>query len=245
MQNTIRKMSGCPIRPVRHIYKNRGLVTNYSTIGGICKICPPGIPPPPPRPPANIRVTLRSGVPYSFTFQIYGGTGTYDLGDGILLPFSAPTLPLTITGIVPVGGIVLIYGDNIEWFKTNDQPVSSLDVSNCPRLTILNCNQTNPGQSFLTGKFDISVNPNLIAVEFLNTLISSLTGAASCPQMGNIILSGAAFTQTTSDELVNDIITSGATFGYLDISNQSGGTIDITGFLYTTLINTYGWSINN
>jgi len=61
--------------------------------------------------------------------------------------------------------------------------------------------------------------------------------------MGNIILTGAAFTQSTSDELVNDIITSGATLGYLDITAQSGATIDITGFLYTTLINTYNWTI--
>jgi len=239
MPNTIRKMSGCPVRQVRHIYKNRGLVTNYSTIGGICKICPP---PPPPRPRPNIRFALQSDVPYSVSFFLGLGSGTYDLGDGILLPFSA-SLPVPITGIVPVGATVQIYSNDIQAFIATDQPVSYLDVSNCPTLTELQCDQSNPGQSYLTGTFDISANPNLIKIQFLNTLISSLTGAASCHQLVNIILTGAAFTQTTSDELVNDIITSGVTFGSLEIISQSGGTIDISGFLYTTLINTYNWTI--
>lgn len=234
-------MSGCPIRPVRHIYKNRGLVTNYSTTGGVCKICPPGVPPPPPRPPVNIQLALQSEVPYSFSVFVYG-SGTYDAGDGILVPFSAG-MPMNLTMTVPVGATVLFYSTNISVFQMVDHPVSYLDISNCPTLVILNCNQSNPGQSFLTGPFDISANPNLTEVQFLNTLITDLTGVTSCPVLSNIILAGAAFTQTTSDELANALITNGASNGNLDIINQSGGTIDITGFLYTTLINTYNWTI--
>lgn len=238
-------MSGCPIRPVRHIYKNRGLVTNYSTIGGVCKICPPGIPPPPPRPPVNIRFRVFSNVPYSVTFELKGGTGSYDLGDGVLLPFSALVLPVTITGIVPVGGTVLIYGNAIENFTTADQPVSYLDVSNCPTLKELLCYHTSSGQSYLTGAVDLSGNPNLIVVDFTYTLISSLTGVATCPLLVNIQIAGADFSQTTVDELVNDIITNGATSGDLFINSQLGGPININGFLYTLLINTYSWLITN
>jgi hypothetical protein len=245
MPNTIRKMSGCPVRQVRHIYKNRGLITNYSIIGGICKICPPPPPTPPPRPPANIEFRVFSATPYSVTFELGLGSGTYDLGDGVLIPFSALVLPVTITGVVPVGGTVRIYSNDLEGFKTTDQPVSYLDVSNCPTLTSLLCNQTNPGQSYLSGVFDISANPNLLGVQFTNTLISNLTGSAFCPQMGLIDLTGANFSQLTADELVNDIFNSTATFGALLLTNQVGGTIDITGFLYTNLINTYGWDIYN
>jgi len=149
----------------------------------------------------------------------------------------------TVTGIVPVGGTVLIYGNSIEWFKTTDQPVSYLDVSKCPTLTVLNCNQNSPGQSYLTGAFDISANQNLVEVQFLNTLISSLSGITSCPGLLTINVSGDAFTQTVSDELVNDLFTNGASGGNLNITSQSTGTIDITGLLYTTLINAYNWNI--
>uniref|UniRef100_A0A6C0CFG7 Uncharacterized protein n=1 Tax=viral metagenome TaxID=1070528 RepID=A0A6C0CFG7_9ZZZZ len=233
-------MSGCPIRPVRHIYKNRGLVTNYSTTGGICKICPPSAP---PRPSANISFALHSDVPYSVTFIVGGGNGTYDLGDGVLHPFFGSDGYATIHGIVPVGATVLIYGSIINLFGTSDQPVSFLDVTNCSTLQILNCNQFSPGQSYLTGSFDLSSNPLLTQVQFLNTLISELTGVTSCPGLINVIVSGDAFTQTTSDELVNFLITNGASNGYLSIVNQSDGTIDITGFLYNTLIDTFNWNI--
>jgi hypothetical protein len=241
MQNTIRKMSGWPSPQVRHIYKNRGLVTNYSTIGGICKICPPVIPPPPPPPPANIRVALQLVVPILFLVTVYGN-GSYDSGNGILVPFIAQ-MPMTISMTVQPGNTVLFYSTNISIFNMVDQPVSLLDVSNCPTLAILRCNQTNPGQSYLTGAFDISANQNLVEVQFLNTLISSLTGVTSCPTLGTIVFTGAAFTQTTADELVNDLLTNGTPNGNLAIVNQSGGTIDINGFLYTTLINTYNWTI--
>ena len=239
-------MSGCPIRPVRQIYKNRGLVTNYSTIGGICKICPPVPPPPPPPPPppsSNIEFRVFSTIPYSVTFLLFGGTGTYDLGDGVLIPFSALMMPVNISGVVPVGGTVKIYTDNLEVFSTNNQRVSYLDVSNCPTLTELQCNQTSPGQSYLTGAFDISANPSLTSIEFVNTLISSLTGVTSCPQLGNIQLSGAAFTQTTADQLVTDLLTNEKIGGNLTITSQSSETIDISGILYIILTNTYNWTI--
>lgn len=235
-------MSGCPVRQVRHIYKNRGLVTNYSTIGGICKICPPVPPPPPPRPPANILFALQSEVPYSVTFYLGGGSGTYDLGDGILIPWSA-SLPVPITGIVSVGATVRIYSIDIQQFITTDQPVSLLDVSNCPTLVELECNQSNPGQSYLTGAFDLSANPNLTFVNFMNTLISSLTGVTACPLLISINLDGADFTQTHADELANALLTNGLSYGYLNIVNQSTGTIDITGFLYIILIDSFAWNI--
>jgi len=244
MQNTIRKMSGCPIRPVRQIYKNRGLVTNYSTIGGMCKICPPVIPPPPPPPPGNIEFRVFSAVPYSVTFLLFVGTGTYDLGNGVLIPFSSSTIPVNISGVVPVGGTVKIYSDNLEVFSTNNQPVSYLDISNCPTLKELQCSQSNPGQSYLTGAFDISGNPNLTSIEFLNTPISSLTGVTSCLQLGNIQLPGAAFTQTTADQLVDDLLINEKYNGDLTISFQSTGTIDITGLNYLILTNTYNWTIS-
>ena len=237
-------MSGCPIRPVRQIYKNRGLVTNYSTIGGICKICPPVPPPPPPPPSSNIEFRVFSTIPYSVTFLLFGGTGTCDLGDGVLIPFSASTIPVNISGVVPVGGTVKIYSDNLEVFSINNHPVSYLDISNCPTLKELICSQSNSGQSYLTGAFDISGNPNLTTIEFLNTLISSLTGVTSCPQLGNIQLPGAAFTQETADQLVNDLIANEKYYGDLTISFQSTGSIDITGFLYVILSNTYNWTIS-
>jgi hypothetical protein len=184
-------MSGCPVRQVRHIYRRNGggPITNYSTIGGICKICPPPPPPPPPRPPVNIEFRVFSAIPYSVTFELKGGTGSYDLGDGVLLPFSALVLPVTITGIVPVGGTVLIYGNAIETFKTTDQPVSYLDLSNCPTLKELECSQTISGQSYLTGTVNLSGKLNLISVDFTNTLISSLTGVEKCALLVNIFLS--------------------------------------------------------
>lgn len=236
-------MSGCPIRPVRHIYKNRGLVTNYSTIGGICKICPPSIPPPPPRPPANIEFRVYSDEPYLVSFSLGNGSGTYDLGDGILIPWSA-SLAVPITGIIPAGATVQIYSNDILEIVITDQPVSYLSVSNCPTLTELTCSQSNPGQSYLTGAFNISGNPNLSTLNFSNTLISSLTGVTSCISILNISLPGAAFTQTTADELANDLITNGnINGGTLNITAQSTETIDIAGFLYTTLINAYNWTI--
>jgi hypothetical protein len=233
-------MSGCPIRPVRHIYRRNGggPITNYSTIQGICKICPPVIPPPPPPPPGNIEFKLYSDVPYSVTFSLGNGSGTYDLGDGILIPWSA-SLPISITGIVPVGATVRIYSDDIQQFIITDQPVSYLNVSNCPSLKELTCNQSN-----LTGAFDISGNPNLTRLEFLNTPISSLTGVTSCPQLLGIFLQGAAFTQTTADQLVNDLITNENYLGTLDITAQSTGSITITGFSYIILTNTYKWTIS-
>jgi hypothetical protein len=239
-------MSGCPIRPVRHIYRRigSGPITNYSTIGGICKICPPVIPPPPPPPPGNIEFRVFSAVPYSVTFLLFGGTGTYDLGNGVLIPFSSSTIPVNISGVVPVGGTVKIYSDNLEVFSINNQPVSSLDVSNCPTLKELVCSQTTLGQSYITGAFDISANPNLTTIEFLNTPISSLTGVTSCPQLKNIGLSGAAFTQTTADQLVNDLLINEKYNGDLAITSQSTGTIDITDFNYFILENTYNWTIS-
>jgi hypothetical protein len=170
------------------------------------------------------------------------GSGTYDVGDGILIPFSAE-MPMNITMTVPVGATVLFYSTDISIFQMVDRPVSVLDISNCPTLIILTCNQSNPGQSYLTGTFDISANPALIEVQFLNTLISNLTGVTSCPGLANLVVTGAAFTQTTADGLVNDLLTNGTPNGNLAIVNQSGGTIDITGFLYTALINTYNWTI--
>jgi hypothetical protein len=234
-------MSGCPVRQVRHIYRRNGggPITNYSTIGGICKICPP---PPPPPPVPNIQFSVHSDVQYFVTFKLYGGSGTYDLGNGILHTFSAPLGLITITGLVPVGATVLIYGSNIQTFETVDQPVSYLNVSNCPTLRILRCNQTSFFQSYLTGPFDISTNPNLIEVQFLRTLISGLPNAILCPGLKYIDVFGDAFDQTAADQLVNDLVTIGGTNGYLRIRNQAEDNIDITGFIYTALTN-LNWTI--
>lgn len=236
MPNTIRKMSGCPIRPVRHIYRRigGGPITNYSTIGGICKICPPVPPPPPPPPIPNIRFRVYSNVPYSVLFYLGGGSGTYDLGNGILIPWSG-SLAVPISGIVPVGGTVLIYSNDIQIFNIIDQPVSYLDLSNCPTLKELICSQTFSGQSYLTGAVDLSGNPNLIVVDFSNTLISSLSGVTSCPQLVSIFLDGADFTQETADQLATDINTNESTFGELFIRNQVGGTININNTIYNIL----------
>jgi hypothetical protein len=185
-----------------------------------------------------------SAIPDSVTFYLGGGSGTYDLGNGVLIPFSTPSTVIPITGIVPVGATVKIYSNDIQQFSTNNEPVSSLDVSNCPTLTSLQCNQSSPGQSYLTGAFDISGNPNLTQVNFENTLISSLSGVTSCPNLVFIVLTGAAFTQETADQLVNDLLTNqNSSGGGLTISSQSTGTIDITGFIYIILTNTYNWTI--
>ena len=233
-------MSGCPVRQVRHIYKNRGLVTNYSTTAGICRICPPGSTPP-PRPRPNIILRLGSTAPHSFSVFVYG-SGSYDSGNGTLVPFSAG-MPMNITMTVEIGDTVLFYSSDISVFQMVDQPVSLLDITNCPTLAVLGCNQSIPGRSYLTGPFDISTNPNLFEIQFVNTLITELTGVTSCPGLRTIGLAGAAFTQATSDELVNDLLTNGTSNGYLSIVSQTDGTIDITGFLYTALINTYNWTI--
>ena len=233
-------MSGCPVRQVRHIYKNRGLVTNYSTIGGICRICPPlppPPPPPPPRPPVNIRVAFQSAVPFLFSVTLLGN-GNYDSGNGILVPFSLDS-PTVITMTVQPGNTVLFYSTDIVIFQTVGQPVSLLDISNCPTLTTVICNQ-----GYLVGAFDISTNQNINEIQFLDTLITEITGVIST-SLRTILLGGAAFTQATADELANYILTNGLLNGFLDLSNQSTGAIDITGFLYTTLIDDYGWSIYN
>jgi hypothetical protein len=236
-------MSGCPIRPVRHIYKNRGLVTNYTTTGGVCKICPPPPPPPPPRPPVNIRFRVQWDLAFTVSFSIYGGSGFYDLGDGILLPFSAISNPITITGVVPLGGTVLIYDSNILIFQTVDQPISFLDVSNSATLTVLTCNQSIPFHSSLAGSFDITANVNLNHIDFTNTAITDLVGVTSCPSLIIIELTGASFTQTTADLLVNDLITNGQTFGTLSIINQVSETIDTNDPYFQYLINNLNWSI--
>jgi hypothetical protein len=150
---------------------------------------------------------------------------------------------MNITMTVQPGATVLFYSTDISVFQMVDQPVSLLDVSNCPTLAVLVCNQSNPGQSYLTGSFNISTNPNLFEIQFLNTLITELTGVTSATGLRTVVLSGAAFTQTTADILTNDLLTNGTLNGNLTIVSQSGGTIDITGFLYTTLINTYNWTI--
>ena len=230
-------MSGCPVRQVRHIYKNRGLITNYSTIGGICKICPP---PPPPRPPPNIRVALQSDVPYSFSLNVTG-SGTYDSGNGQLVPFSSGLDPsILIIMTVQPGNIVLFYSTDISFFETTEQPVSLLDLSNSPTLTRLSCTYAS-----LTGPFDISHNPLLTYVQFDGTLITQLTGVTSATGLENVLFDYSAFTQTTADELVNDLLTNGTPNGALILSNQVGGPIDNSGFLFTALIGTLGWVVFN
>jgi hypothetical protein len=166
------------------------------------------------------------------------GNGTYDSGNGILVPFSVVS-PTTITMTVQPGNIVLFYSTDITIFQMVGQPVSLLDISNCPTLTAVICNQ-----GYLTGAFDISTNPNINEIQFLDTLITELTGVIST-SLQVILLGGAAFTQETADQLANYLLTNGLLNGFLDVSNQTTGAIDITGFVYTGLINDYGWSIYN
>ena len=227
-------MSGCPVRQVRHVYKNRtgGPITSYSTIGKVCKLCIssfPTPPPPPPPPPHNILVGI--GTTNTAVIQLYvEGSGTYIVDSRDPVPFNEPAgffVPVTVYN----NSKIYILSANISTFVMMGYPIlSTLSISNAPTLHFVTISN-----SQLSGVFDVSSNINLEQIELSDNLLTGVTGLNVCPNLSSINITNTNITQSAADSIANQINVAGATDGYLNISSQKTGTINTTGAIYNTL----------
>jgi hypothetical protein len=176
------------------------------------------------------------------------GSGIYDVGNSVRNKFSALLTPTELTCNVLPGKSLKIYSDNITYFTVSNQPLTSIYLHNAKTLEVLelvDCVGLDGDQ----WSFNASILPNLTRLRIYTYFnFVSLTGVQSCRNLKDIFV-GQGFSQAAADSVVSQIIQAKIYNGLLTIRYQDygpipGGMVNITGAIYNTLRNTYGWTVN-
>jgi hypothetical protein len=242
-------MSGWPSPQVRHVYRNRtgGMISTYSTTNGVCYRCVSSvtnaIPPGPtgatgPIETPNIVFAFSPHVtPFSFTWNI-AGNGTVDYGDGIRIP----VVPhVDYTGTVNPGALVSVYSNDVAELTIDNQPVTSIDITNAPQMGAIFCTNCR-----LTGGLNITKNSMLTYIDVTNNYLNGIYGAANCP-LFHLEITNNFVTQVNADALASDLLKPVNSYGQplqLDILIQKNGVILSKTTPAMTSLTSAGWSIS-
>jgi hypothetical protein len=233
------------------VYRNRtgGTINNYSTIGGVCKLCISSFPSPPPPPPGPTGPT-GSFIQFTFTPQIIPfvfrcrleGSGTVDYGNSILIPFNETYAPggyFGITGIVQPNNKVTIYSSDITTLDCSEQPVISVNASTLPTITLIDFTT-----SSLVGGFDVSKYPNSNSFYLADNNITGLVGIPFLREpLSSLRLAGNSITQANANDIATQLATLNFTNVIMQIESQRNGTIDTNTAPFLYLKNTLDWTI--
>lgn len=243
---TYQQLQYCPQRNISSISKTKefnSTVSKYDPRTGRTTKLQFCVEIPKPLGNPNIEVFFNSPSQLTLFVFIVKGSGVYDVGNGIRNNFSALSFPTEVFCNVLPGKSFKLYSNNITQFTLDNQPMTSIELQNAKTLEVIelvDCGNYDPVS------FDVSIFPNLTRLSVTTYFnFSSLIGIGYCRNLRTITV-GQGFPQANVDSVVNQIIQAGIYNGTLNISYQtyaSGGNPNLSGSIYNTLRNTYGWTI--
>lgn len=164
-------------------------------------------------PQVIMTTTLERGSHINATAKIEDHILYVDMGNGKIVPYSSD--------LVTAGETIKLYSEGaILWLFVNDNELSSLDISNCPSLTMLYCNDNN-----LT-EMDTSHNPALETFNCKNNQISALDMSA-CPKLVNLGCTGNNISELniSANFALTELYCAYNQLTELDVSNNRALTI--------------------